>query len=123
MTERTHELSDVSPAKVTAGVSVLILLIPLVLAVCFGVFRFFSDPASRLIQRNGFDSLVQQFPQPLLQLSPQEDRMRIQEENRQTLQSYGWIDRNRNTVRIPIQRAIEMTAARGLPVFPTGDSK
>jgi hypothetical protein len=34
------------------------------------------------------------------------------------LKSYGWIDRERGIVRIPIDRAIEILAQRGLPVRP-----
>jgi hypothetical protein len=32
------------------------------------------------------------------------------------LQSYGWIDQQKGVVRIPIERAMELTAERGLPV-------
>ncbi len=32
------------------------------------------------------------------------------------LKSYGWIDRDKGVVRIPIDRAIEILAERGLPV-------
>jgi hypothetical protein len=33
----------------------------------------------------------------------------------QKLNSYGWVDRSAGTIRIPIERAIELTAQRGLP--------
>jgi hypothetical protein len=32
------------------------------------------------------------------------------------LKSYGWIDRDKGVVHIPIDRAIEILAERGLPV-------
>ena len=32
------------------------------------------------------------------------------------LHSYGWIDEKKGVVRIPIERAMELTAQRGLPV-------
>ena len=32
-----------------------------------------------------------------------------------TLESYGWVDRERGIVRIPIDRAIDLVAERGVP--------
>ena len=34
------------------------------------------------------------------------------------LDHYSWIDRSKGTVRIPIERAMELIAQRGLPVAP-----
>ncbi len=39
--------------------------------------------------------------------------MRAAEEK--ILHSYGWIDQQKGIVRIPIERAMELTAQRGLP--------
>jgi hypothetical protein len=36
----------------------------------------------------------------------------------QKLNSYGWVDRSSGTIRIPIDRAIDLTAQRGLPARP-----
>jgi hypothetical protein len=36
----------------------------------------------------------------------------------QQLNSYGWVDRSAGIIRIPIDRAIELTAQRGLPARP-----
>ena len=40
----------------------------------------------------------------------------MQEE--QTLHSYGWVDQQAGVVRIPIDRAMELLAQRGLPTRP-----
>jgi hypothetical protein len=37
-----------------------------------------------------------------------------------TLYSYGWVDQNAGTVHIPIDRAMDLLAQRGLPVRPPG---
>jgi hypothetical protein len=52
---------------------------------------------------------------PALQANPAADlrAMRLAEEA--TLHSYGWIDRDRGVIRIPIERAIDLTLDRGLP--------
>jgi DNA-binding GntR family transcriptional regulator len=36
------------------------------------------------------------------------------------LHSYGWVDRDAGIVRIPIERAIEILAERGLPTRDQG---
>lgn len=36
----------------------------------------------------------------------------------QELNSYGWVDEKSGVARIPIERAMDLTAQRGLPVLP-----
>ncbi len=56
------------------------------------------------------------FPNPKLEENErsQLNGILLQEEN--TLYSYGWIDEKAGTVRIPIERAMDLIAERGLPV-------
>jgi hypothetical protein len=53
---------------------------------------------------------------PLLQARPEAGLaiLRAQEEAR--LEQYAWIDRGEGVVRIPIERAMDLIAERGLPV-------
>jgi hypothetical protein len=55
------------------------------------------------------------FPNPKLEEDErgQLNGIRLQEE--QTLSTYDWIDKNAGTVRIPIDRAMDLIAQRGLP--------
>lgn len=61
---------------------------------------------------------IAKFPEPRLEgtETTQIDTFRMQEE--QTLHSYGWVDQEGGVVRIPIDRAMELTAQRGLPTRP-----
>ncbi len=56
------------------------------------------------------------FPSPKLEEDErgQLDEIRLQEED--TLSTYGWVDQKAGTVRIPIDRAMDLLAQRGLPV-------
>jgi len=60
------------------------------------------------------------FPSPRLEVDErgQLNDIRIKEE--ETLQSYDYIDKNAGTVRIPIDRAMDLIAQRGLPVQKAG---
>jgi hypothetical protein len=58
-------------------------------------------------------------PEPRLQV----DEQRTLEEQRaleqKTLETYGWVDKANGIVRIPMDRAIDLIAERGLPARPT----
>ncbi|HEY83681.1 MAG TPA: hypothetical protein G4N96_01010 [Chloroflexi bacterium] len=54
--------------------------------------------------------------QPALQADPAQDLMEMQATENAILNSYGWVDKNAAIVRIPIYRAIDLVAEKGLPV-------
>jgi hypothetical protein len=63
------------------------------------------------------------FPNPKLEEDErgQLNGIRLQEE--QTLSTYDYVDQKAGTVRIPIDRAMELVAQRGLPVRTQGTSQ
>jgi hypothetical protein len=56
---------------------------------------------------------------PQLEITPREDLQRFERSETQLEQSYGWTDRSKGAVRIPISRAMQLLAERGLPGWPT----
>jgi hypothetical protein len=54
-------------------------------------------------------------PAPRLQPDPRAELLAQRAREDAVLQTYGWIDKSRGTVRVPIERAIEILAQRGLP--------
>jgi hypothetical protein len=58
-------------------------------------------------------------PAPRLQGDPQLDMRKLREAEDAVLNHYGWVDPDRGIVRIPIERAIDLIAQRGLPDFKT----
>jgi hypothetical protein len=54
-------------------------------------------------------------PEPRLQTNPTTDLEKFRIEEEAKLNSYGWIDRQHAVARIPIERAIDLIAQRGLP--------
>ena len=59
-------------------------------------------------------------PEPRLQVSPQQALQQMRAAETALLHSYGWVDRQGGIVRIPIERAIELLAERGLPARREG---
>lgn len=62
---------------------------------------------------------LQRFPKPNLQIHPHDDLVALQAREDSELHSYGWADRKAGVVRIPIDRAMELIAERGLPTRGT----
>jgi hypothetical protein len=56
------------------------------------------------------------FPNPKLEEDERGQLNGIRLEEEKTLDSYGWVDEKAGTVRIPIDRAMDLLVQRGLPV-------
>jgi len=54
-------------------------------------------------------------PEPRLEEHPGEDLERLRKEEARRLESYGWIDREKKVLRMPIDRAIDQVIRRGVP--------
>jgi hypothetical protein len=73
-----------------------------------------SDPALR---QQELKQLTQTFPTPRLQGDDgNQDTADLHAREDLLLDNYSWVDRSKGTVRIPIDRAMELIAQRGLPV-------
>ena len=64
------------------------------------------------------DYLKQNFPAPQLEIDERNQLDKIRIDEAQTLSTYDWVDQKGGTVRIPIDRAMDLVAQRGLPVRP-----
>lgn len=54
-------------------------------------------------------------PEPRLQASPHEDLKAMRTREDWTLTHYSWVDKRKGIVEIPIDRAIQIVAQRGIP--------
>jgi hypothetical protein len=60
------------------------------------------------------------FPSPKLEEDERGQLNGIRLNEEKTLYSYGWVDEKSGTVRIPIERAMDLIVQRGLPVRTQG---
>jgi len=80
-----------------------------------GLQAFFKQQAQRADKPTTINrSSAKAFPAPQLQLAPRQDLAEFRAREDRILHSYGWIDQTGGVVRIPISRAMELLAARGL---------
>lgn len=122
MNDRSHEVhretSDVSIGGIGVFVVVLLVAGVLIHGAVWVLYRQFERTASRpgtVEFPLATGSLRRLPPEPRLQTDPRDDLINLKRSEDQVLQSYGWIDRNAGTVRIPIEQAMKLTAERGLP--------
>ena len=111
-----HELSDVYPKKILWFAIGLALVIGAVVLVSYGLFHYFYQSETR--RRPPPSPLsygVEPPPEPRLLTKPGADLAAMRAEEDQILSGYGWIDRERGIVRVPIDRAITLLAQKGLP--------
>lgn len=118
-----HETRDVS-VGIFAGVVIGLVLITLVgMGISWWYVRFEAEqakkrdtPASPLAA-----TLPAMPPEPRLQVTPATDLQRYRSEEEEILNGYAWVDATGGIVRIPIDRAIEILAERGLPARAPGE--
>jgi hypothetical protein len=119
---RGHEERDVPLRPLIISGVCLVVLAGLSLLAMWLLFDYFAARQMRL--ETGLHPLLetrQLPPEPRLQVSPQQDTREILTNERSILHSYGWVDPQAGIVRIPIGRAIELLAERGLPARKAED--
>jgi hypothetical protein len=130
-----YEREDFSTATIVGSLIGLVVMCVVSFVIVVGMYRYLEKTQMEHVAANpmvpmktdtrhmtpgknpGDDPMeVQAFPKPRLQRDDVEE-MRDQlygEESR--LQSYGWTDQESGEARIPVARAMELIAERGLPV-------
>jgi hypothetical protein len=119
-----YERSDMNPGVVLGGAAMLLLVLALGLVGVTLLEQTLTGTPPSLSRPRDLTQGLQAAPAPTPpapQLEAQSgqtlDAYRAAEE--QKLSSYAWVERSSGSVRIPIDRAIELTAQRGLPVRAT----
>jgi hypothetical protein len=126
-----EDLRSSGPLYFFAALALLGLVIYLVM---FGMYRFLDSyakahqpPLSPMATpqadtRAVTHENVQTFPQPRLEENERSQLRQLIEDQDRKLATYDWVDKDRGTVRIPIDRAMELIVERGLPVRGEGST-
>ena len=120
--KRGHEQRDVDVPSLFTIALLLFLSCALIFFVVWGMMHYFKlhEVAKTAGQPNLPVTAVKEFPEPRLQVKAPLDLARLRAAEELNLHSYGWIDRNSRTVRIPIDRAMQLLLERGLPDVGAG---
>jgi hypothetical protein len=119
-----HELSDLSPKNIALfGVTLAVTLVG-VLLITYALFRhFYNAELSGQIAPSPLSYTPEPTPEPHLLVNPGQSLKTMRAEEDAILNSYEWVDREQGLVRVPINRAIEILAERGLPARRQSDER
>lgn len=111
-----HELSDLRPGYIALFGVVLTVVIVAAAIITSLLIHFKAAEHSR--QETPVPRLAQEreaTPGPRLQVDANKELRQLRAGEEAVLNSYGWVDKDSGIVRIPIQRAMEILAKKGLP--------
>lgn len=117
-----HERKDVDVISLFTIVFSLFVAGVAIFIVVAMLMNYFSahEPPKTAGQANIPAPGVAEFPQPRLEVKPGASLAEFRAAEDADLNSYGWIDRNAGTLRIPIDRAMQIILERGLPDVGAG---
>ena len=111
-----YELSDLKPKNIALFAAALAVTIALVLLVSHWLFEFAAvQQAEKQQPVSPLASMREPTPEPRLQVHAPKELQEMRRAEDALLKNYGWIDQKTGIVRIPVDRAIELLAKRGLP--------
>ncbi|HEV2472538.1 MAG TPA: hypothetical protein VGS41_07735 [Chthonomonadales bacterium] len=110
------ETRDVALSTLLKWIVSLFIFMAFATFITLGLYRF-------LITRPNGEEAVSPIahgpmaqPSPIVQAYPVEDIKEFRAKEDTLVNSYGWVDQKAGKVRIPLDQALDIVAARGLPV-------
>lgn len=130
----SFEREDLSPSSVIYFMVGLGVVVAVLILIVLGMYHFLNSyqeahqPAvSPLVTAPADTRAVgpqdtQSFPQPRLEESERAQLRQFIEDQDRKLATYDWVDKDKGTVQIPIDHAMDLIVERGLPVRPEGST-
>jgi hypothetical protein len=112
MSRRLHETTDLNPKYIVYfGVGLVLVGLLIQIGIAW-MFHLLEREQARRESQPAVVEAPKPVPQPRLQINPQGDLEELRRQEDEILSTYAWIDRQEGTVRIPIDRAIELFPER-----------
>jgi hypothetical protein len=123
-----HEPGDVNARALTKFGLSMSFLILIFLVGLWGMFEYLKNREAELgmpMSQSAMVNAQKQPPEPRLQRHPAQDMRNLRRDEDVLLHQYAWLDPDKGVVRIPVDRAMDLIAQRGLPLPPppTGKTK
>ena len=121
-----HELSDADPSPILKFLAFLVVTTAVIAALVVFFYNYLErreageKTARYPMSLTGGERPLP--PPPRLQNYPFQDIKELRQNDKPLLSTYEWIDRNAGTVRIPVDRAMDLLAERGLPYRKPGEA-
>ncbi len=108
-----HEQSEVSVRLIVVSLAFLAVATAFVFVLVVGIFRYFYDTYSTAEATRLSQPVIP--PEPRIEVAPYEQLQQLRAKEDHVLNSYAWVDKEAGVVRVPIDHAIDLLAAKGLP--------
>lgn len=115
-----HEESDASVRTVVITLACLAVGAMMVGLLVYGIFWYLADHPLSSPRPNPFaETEAQQMPpQPRIEEHPAIEIQELHSQEDKILTTYGWTDKDKGIVRVPIDRAMELKLQQGFPTKP-----
>ena len=118
-----HEQSDVNIRAIVLFAVALLIAAIVIHVGLYWLLELYRAESPRETPVAGAPRVEEQVPEPRLRISPRVDLDEMRAAQERQLTTYGWLDKETQTVRIPIDRAMELLAKRGLPARKQTETK
>ncbi|HEY0792252.1 MAG TPA: hypothetical protein VGD78_14400 [Chthoniobacterales bacterium] len=117
--QKTHESSDVPLRRILWGVPLFVATAAVLHLALIGYGRLLAgaNPGFGRVYPLG-TTAASAYPAPALQANAAVDLQAYRAQAERDLNGTGWIDQAHGTMKIPVDRAMVLLLARGLPVRP-----
>ena len=121
-----HEPGDVNALALTKFGLAMAALIVVFLFGLWGMFEYLKNREAEVglpLSPSAMVNAQKQPPEPRLQRHAAQDMRDWRAAEDRALHQYAWIDPDKGIVQIPVERAMDLIAQRGLPAAPAGKAK
>ena len=108
-----HETREVSVRFIVTSLFALLIGVFLSCLLVVGIFQFFHHTYE--VDRNALANPQQMPPEPRVEEHPWQQLRDLRAHEDHILSTYAIIDKNQGLVRVPVDKAIDMLAQKGLP--------
>jgi hypothetical protein len=125
-----YETQDLSAKGVIYFMVGLALVVVVIYFIVLGMYHFLDTyekahqtPMSPMATPQADTRIIthtdtQAFPEPRLEENERTQLRQFVEDQDRKLSTYNWVDKDKGTVQIPIERAMDLIVQHGLPVRP-----
>lgn len=117
-----HETRDAPVRAIVYALTSIAIMAVIAAVITYGIFWYLADHPLRTAPPNPLAGGEQQQipPPPRLQVHPQAELHEVVSQEEKILDTYGWTNKQAGTVRIPIDRAMDLQLQKGFPTRPGG---
>lgn len=108
-----HEHREVSVRLIVVSLGFLAVATFFVLLLVIGIFRYFYSSYSTAEAIRLAQPVIP--PEPRIEVATTQQLQDLRAKEDHVLSTYAWVDKQDGVVRVPIDKAIDMLAAKGIP--------